>query len=327
MFPCLVIFCRAFNYGIAGSRDIGAIKTAIGDVMVPEFTPQKGVKIQVNENEANNADAGVDVDDEYINRVASELPTPADLGAFRTMPIEFEKDDDDNFHMDYITACSNLRATNYSIEVADRHNTKLIAGKIIPAIATTTAMVTGFVCIELYKLLQGKKIDAYKNAFANLALPFFAFSEPIEAPARKYKDIAWTLWSRIDIDEGDISLEKFLAHFQDKYQLEVSMISCGVSILYSAFMTSKKKLEERLPMKMSELACSIAKMQLAPKQKYLIFEVKSSFESIHASTLLSVMAYSKMVITREYMLIVREDAHHTRGCSLHESMLISRWID
>jgi ubiquitin-activating enzyme E1 len=51
------------------------------------------------------------------------------------------------------------------------------------------------------------------------------------------------------------------------------MISCGVSILYSAFMTSKKKLEERLPMKMSELACSIAKMQLAPKQKYLIFEV------------------------------------------------------
>uniref|UniRef100_A0A7S1H9X9 Ubiquitin-activating enzyme E1 C-terminal domain-containing protein n=1 Tax=Hemiselmis andersenii TaxID=464988 RepID=A0A7S1H9X9_HEMAN len=208
-----------------------------------------------------------------MQRIVSEPPPPGSLGAFRSAPIEFEKDDDDNFHMDYITACSNLRASNYAIEPADRHQTKLIAGKIIPAIATTTSMVTGFVCIELYKLCQGKKLEQYKNAFANLALPFCSFSEPIQAPARKYADFEWTLWSRIDINEGDLSLEKFLDFFKTRYQLEVSMISCGVSILYSAFMTSKKKLEERLPMPMSELACSIAKMELAPKQKYLIFEV------------------------------------------------------
>lgn len=262
---------RAALYSIPPCRDLALIKAAVGNVMVPEFVPQRGVKIQVNEAEAAAAAAaGGDVDEMQLDAIASSLSDVSSLT--KLMPVEFEKDDDSNFHMDFITACSNLRACNYSIATADRYQTKLIAGKIIPAIATTTAMVTGFVCFELYKVMQKKKLEDYKNAFANLALPFFAFSEPIAAPKRTYHDLEWTLWSRIDMDMGDVNLEQFLEHFKT-LKLEVSMISCGVSILYSAFMTTKKKLAERLPMKMSELVTSIAKIEIAPKQKYLVFEV------------------------------------------------------
>lgn len=161
-------------------------------------------------------------------------------------PVEFEKDDDTNHHIDFITASSNLRALNYSITPADRHTTKQIAGKIIPAIATTTSLVTGLVCLELYKLIDGKKnIEAYKNGFVNLALPFFGFSEPIAPKKDKYNGIEWTLWDRFEF-KNDPTLKEIVDWFKREHKLEVSMVSQGVSMLWSSFI-GKKKVRSRAP--------------------------------------------------------------------------------
>ena len=70
------------------------------------------------------------------------------------VPIKSPQDDDKNFHIAYITACSNVRASCYKIAPANKYKTKQIAGKIIPAIATTTAVVAGLVSIEMYKMIQ-----------------------------------------------------------------------------------------------------------------------------------------------------------------------------
>lgn len=56
---------------------------------------------------------------------------------------------------------------------------KRIAGRIIPAIATTTATVAGLMCLELFKLVQGhKKISSYRTAYLNLAVQYFVLSQP-----------------------------------------------------------------------------------------------------------------------------------------------------
>ena len=70
---------------------------------------------------------------------------------YKVNVVDFEKDEDANHHIDWIAACSNLRARNYKIEEGTRHKIKMIAGKIIPAIATATAMIVGMCGMEFLK--------------------------------------------------------------------------------------------------------------------------------------------------------------------------------
>jgi ubiquitin-activating enzyme E1 len=270
---------HAFNYGIKNpGADKEYYRKVVDNMIIPEFSPKSGVKIQADENEPDpNAQAsGSSFDDNSeIQRLVDSLPSPKSLAGFHLNPVEFEKDDDTNHHIDFITAASNLRADNYEIPQADRHKTKFIAGKIIPAIATTTALVTGLVALELYKIIDGKDdIEQYKNGFANLALPFFGFSEPIASPKGKYmgKEGEVTidkLWDRFEVD--DIPLQDFLKYFSDK-GLEISMVSSGVSLLYASFYPPSK-VKDRLPMQMSKLVEHISKKPLPEHQKNVIFEV------------------------------------------------------
>lgn len=60
-------------------------------------------------------------DVDAVENLQKDLPPVEKVKAMKLVPIEFEKDDDTNFHMDFIVAASNLRAENYDIPPADRH--------------------------------------------------------------------------------------------------------------------------------------------------------------------------------------------------------------
>ncbi|TFY79703.1 hypothetical protein EWM64_g4309 [Hericium alpestre] len=74
--------------------------------------------------------------------------------------ISFDKDDDDT--LDFVTAAANLRSAAYGIQGKSRWEIKEMAGNIIPAIATTNAIISGLIVLQALHLLR-KSYDRLRN--------------------------------------------------------------------------------------------------------------------------------------------------------------------
>ncbi|KAM0750516.1 hypothetical protein T439DRAFT_381188 [Meredithblackwellia eburnea MCA 4105] len=69
-----------------------------------------------------------------------------------TEPLSFDKDDDDT--LDFVVAAANLRASAFDIESQTRFQVKEYAGNIIPAIATTNAIIAGALVLQALNVLR-----------------------------------------------------------------------------------------------------------------------------------------------------------------------------
>lgn len=100
----------------------------------------------------------------------------------------------------------------YNIETGDRLKIKKIAGRIVPAIATTTAAISGLVTIELLKVLQKAPLEKLRNCFLNLALPVIVLSEPGPVVKNVLREgLAVTIWDKWEIKgHEDFTLQNFI---------------------------------------------------------------------------------------------------------------------
>jgi ubiquitin-activating enzyme E1 len=277
----------AANYGVSlpeGWSTPDVLGPLLERVTVEPFVP-RSVRIKADDGDATNE--GADDDEVVVERLIGELRAVADkedLSKVALAPAEFEKDDDTNFHVDFITAAANLRARNYDLKTASRHQCKMIAGKIIPAIATTTCAVTGLVCLELIKIIKGEPLESYRNTFMNLAINLFSMAEPGEPKRVTSKDFdpmvggpvkakpeGFSNWDKLVIKEGPLTCNQLVAYVERTQGVEVSMISAGALMLFAPLMYASHRARGDQDVKAVWEAAS--KSEVGGGRKYIVLDI------------------------------------------------------
>ena len=185
---------------------------------------------------------------ELINLVKEEK-----LGFSKMKPltsVEFEKDDDSNFQIDIIYAMSALRCRNYKLEIMDWMTVKIKAGRIIPALATTTSSIAALQAVELVKIAKNSPIEEFRNSFLNLAIPLLQSSEPGACAKNTIREgLTTTLWDRweIKLPQDQCTIKNLFEILKTKYLLFPRDIFKGKKPIYSySAYKDKKEINEEL---------------------------------------------------------------------------------
>ena len=161
------------------------------------------------------------------------------------LPIKFEKDNDENYHINFILSFSNLRANNYKIEKTDFLKVKEVAGNIIPAIASTTAAISGLSCLQIYTILLTDNLNNFRNSNFNLATSIYDLSIPEEkrfitdtpktqiANETKVIPKKFTVWDKIDLYGPFLNVKNIIDIFKKKYDVEIEFINYKNNVLAS----------------------------------------------------------------------------------------------
>uniref|UniRef100_A0A8B9J2L4 Ubiquitin-like modifier-activating enzyme 7 n=1 Tax=Amazona collaria TaxID=241587 RepID=A0A8B9J2L4_9PSIT len=237
----------AQSHKIPPCSDRASASTVLRGVVLPPFVPKEGFQIHLSEEQEE-----VPADDERLEELTRDLVQQRRelIGSEEAQvplmePIHFEKDND--IHIDFITAASNLRAESYSIPPTNRLISKRIIARIVPAIITTTAAVAGLACLEVYKLVWGcQDLSCYRNTLMPHQSPFYGAGQPgcgvpvLAATLHshlQYCGREWSCWDRLEMravsaDGQELTVQNILDWMTHGWT--VTMLLHGFTVLYDS---------------------------------------------------------------------------------------------
>lgn len=253
------LYCSANMYasvwGVEHVRNRANFESRVNSLGLkqPEWTPStENVDLSEGEEEKSSDGNG-----EEVEQLKGDLYSVDASTLQPANPQDFEKDDDLNFHVDFLTVATNLRSWNYDIKSSPRHSVKVTAGRIIPALATTTAMVCGLVDIEFCKLVLGLQTlgrEKFLNCNINLAAGsgnFTTFSPdppvPISTGLKAPQPETFTSWDKVVVACGsrELSVKELVEYIEKSFYVSVDRIfqfgNTNDKALYNAI--DKQKLE------------------------------------------------------------------------------------
>ena len=246
--------------------------------------------IIINESNLNKEKLINDFKEEIMNKIKNNVNDVQEKIKLTKKEI-FEKDNDENYHINFILSFSNLRANNYDIEHCDFLKAKEIAGNIIPAIATTTAAITGLCCLQIYTLLQTDNLNYFRNSSFNLAKNEYDLFKPEEkryikdAPKtqnsleKKVIPREYTIWDKLDIYGPNLTMKSFIDYFKNTYNVDVEYINYNNDVL-----SSPEYGDEDYNKTIEELIKEKYKTDLNKNIKYIKLEITGSLGNADINT-------------------------------------------
>ena len=285
MYVTKFVFILSHSLGIPFTKEQLSkenIKKICSNIKVPEFVEKKmiidinGEKVNISNSVEQNEIEEKKAKNEF-DKLINELEKikREDFDSNKINPEEFEKDHDENGHIDFIHAGAILRARNYKIEECDRNNTKQISGKIIPTILTTTASIAAFTSLQLYTSFQTNERSFFRNCYLNLSTNYLFFNIPYEAIKMKDKEgyskvipEGWNVWDIIEI-KGPKTCKELAEYLKEKYYVIVDMISVGDKMIYATFLSINLDNNEKI----EDIYKDIVKQEFNQKSSFLILNI------------------------------------------------------
>ena len=172
---------------------------------------------------------------------------------------KFEKDHDDNGHIDFIHLTATFRAKNYNLKECDRSKTKIISGNILPTILTSTASVAGIASLQVFTLMHTHKRNYLRKCFFNLGRTEFIIGLPNKPIYKKDKKLDkdlktpvkvipenCSIWSKIEI-KGSKTCSEIIEYLKEKYGIEVDILVSGEVSIINTILPSAQKYVNRKP--------------------------------------------------------------------------------
>ena len=237
----------------------------------------------------------------FVQSIHEKLKMELSLNSLENInfkEITFEKDNTNKNQFNFIYSCTNLRAMNFQIPQQDYIRIKNISSNIVPSIVTSNAVITGLVSMQIYLLAslmvekeknKNDLIDTknalrlFRNYYIDLGKNNYAFSyipEKILFNSNNLLFKDWSVWDSIII-KGPLLIKEFIKEFKDKYNIQVSSIFSGKSMIYSINQDEKDK----SGLKIEVLFEKVTGLTIQEHRKYLILEVHQKLSDEQESKL------------------------------------------
>ncbi|KAF2668032.1 hypothetical protein BT63DRAFT_426870 [Microthyrium microscopicum] len=218
--------------------------------------------------------------------------------------LDFDKDDEDT--LDFVAAAANLRSYIFGIDPKSKFDIKQMAGNIIPAIATTNAIIAGACVLQAFKVLsqeykQAKQLAMFQSTDRMMLSHF-------EGPNPKCQTCSVLRTSAMIKKEA--TLQDLVSALQSTLGYEDLSLLANSQVLFE---TDDEDFEDMLPKTLIELELtSFITVQTDGKEDLVLTIEEASDADMNPVSLTSITIPDKKP---EAPLAIEQPNGHTNGQS------------